>query len=319
MLPSEENVDPNTSENPKRWDLALLEGSFDVAAGSLNPILTQLEGIVSAIPPGALSKDPVEAGDLSGVDYDAIRTILVELSYFGTTGAFPKNAILPELSLEPSEEEDLALLRARQSLIEQAILTLAQGRNRHSQAVAMRTFSGLTPEEIIRLSAEEKAEIYQRAGALVLGDSFRFVPTFSFKNRPSWTQRTVSRMMSLPIKACCVSRRVDCSPVPPVRKLMIGVHWPSKSGWRELPRFAKISDLIDAVTTFRKRSPVEVWYFDHFNYLSIKTRIGSHWSFPKYRRINSTIQPDSCPREIFCHSCVSCRRTTTPHNRKRVY
>ncbi|MGH7848170.1 MAG: hypothetical protein ACREQW_23775, partial [Candidatus Binatia bacterium] len=39
-------------------------------------------------------------------------------------------------------------------------------------------------EEIDRLTAEEKAGIYQRAGALILGDAFRFIPNFAFKNRP---------------------------------------------------------------------------------------------------------------------------------------
>ena len=35
MLPSEEKADPNTSENPKRWELGSLEESFDEAAASL--------------------------------------------------------------------------------------------------------------------------------------------------------------------------------------------------------------------------------------------------------------------------------------------
>ena len=252
MLPSEENVDPSTSENPKRWELALLEGSFDVAAGALNPILTQLEGIVSAIPPGALSKDPVETGDLSGFDYDAIRTILVELSYFGITGAFPKNAILPELSQEPSEEEELALLRARQSLIEQAILTLAQGRNRHSQAVAMRTFSGLTPAEILRLSSEEEAEIYQRAGALVLGDAFRFVPTFSFKNRPeldaadSFANDVAANQSLLRFTQSRLQSGAASSEIDDWRSLAIEEWVEGVAAVREK------MDLIDAVTTFQE-------------------------------------------------------------------
>lgn len=183
MLPSEEKADPNTSENPKRWDLSVLEESFDQAATSLNERLEVLEGIVSSFPPNALSKDPVEAGDLSGIDYDSLRGALITLSYFGLPGAFPKNALLPELAPDATDEERLALLRAQQSLIEQAVLTLEHGRSRHSRALALGTFSELTPEEINRLTVVQKAEIYQAAGALVLGDSFRFIPTFQIKNR----------------------------------------------------------------------------------------------------------------------------------------
>ena len=89
-------------------------------------------------------------------------------------------------SLPPDATDDqrLALLRAQQALIEQALLTLPQGRSRHSQAVALRNFEELTPEEVSNLTVTQKAEIYQAAGALVLGDSFRFVPTFQFKNLP---------------------------------------------------------------------------------------------------------------------------------------
>jgi len=184
LLSSEQNTDPNTSDNPKNWELSTIEQSLDDAAASLDFALTRLDNIVSTIPSTALSTDPAEAGDLSGIDYEAIRGILLELSYFGVTGAFPKNAMFPDIPQDASEEEQLGLLRARQSLIEQAVLTLAQGRGRHSQAMALRTFSQLTPEQISRLSVQDKAEIYQTAGALVLGDEFRFVPTFSFKNRP---------------------------------------------------------------------------------------------------------------------------------------
>lgn len=51
MLPSEEKPDPNTSENPKRWELGTLEGAFDQAAVSLDQSLEVLEGIVSSFPP----------------------------------------------------------------------------------------------------------------------------------------------------------------------------------------------------------------------------------------------------------------------------
>ncbi len=184
MLPSEENTDPNTAENPKRCDLPVLKQSVDDAALLFRDALGALEDVVLSIPANALSKDPTEAGDLSGVDYDALRGSLVRLSYFGLPGAFPKNALLPELAAGAADAERLALLRAQQSLIDQTLLTFAQGTSRHSQAVDLSNFSELGQEEINRLTVEETAGIYQRAGALLLGDAFRFIPTFAFKNRP---------------------------------------------------------------------------------------------------------------------------------------
>ncbi len=183
-LQSEEKTDPTVAENPKRWDLASIETAFDDAAVSLNNALTVLEGIVSTFPPNALSKDPAQALDLSDIDYDALRRALIALSLFGLLGAFPKNALLPELPPDATDDQRLALLRAQQALIEQALLTLPQGRSRHSQAVALRNFDELTPEEVSNLTVTQKADIYQAAGALGLGDSFRFVPTFQFKNLP---------------------------------------------------------------------------------------------------------------------------------------
>ena len=63
-----------------------------------------LDGIVASFPPKALSKDPAEAGDLSGIDYEALRSALIALSYFGLPGAFPKNALLPELAPDATDE-----------------------------------------------------------------------------------------------------------------------------------------------------------------------------------------------------------------------
>lgn len=183
-LQSEEKTDPNTTENPKQWDLSTMQTTFDVAADSLLEALDVLDGIVSTFPANALSKDPAEAGDLSDIDYDALRRALIRLSLFGLPGAFPKNAILPELAPDATDAQRLVLLRAQQSLIEQALLTLPQGRNRCLQAVALRNFDDLTPEQVSLLTVTQKADIFQAAGALVLGDSFRFVPTFQFKNLP---------------------------------------------------------------------------------------------------------------------------------------
>ncbi len=183
-LPSEEKSDSNTSENPKRWELEPLEQSLDAAAASLNQNLEDLDGIIATFPPDPLTIELPDADTLSGIDYDALRSVLIALSYFGLTGAFPKNAFLPEPGPDASDEERLALLRAQQALIEQALLTSGQGRSRHDTAVRLRNFGDLSPEEINRLTVFKKAEIYQAAGALVLGDSFRLVPTFQFKNLP---------------------------------------------------------------------------------------------------------------------------------------
>ncbi len=180
MLQSEEKSDPNTAENPKRWDLSVLGPTFDEAAIALNNRLGELEQITSLFPANALSKDPTEV-DLSEIDYEALRAALIALSYFGLPGAFPKNAFLPQLGADATDDERLALLRAQQALIEQALLTLEQGRSRHSQAVALTTF---TAEQINRLTVAQKVEIFQTAGALILGDSFRFIPEFQFKNLP---------------------------------------------------------------------------------------------------------------------------------------
>ena len=179
MLPSEENADPNSGENPKRWNLAGIDQSFADAALGLHNALEALESIVSTFPPNALSKDPAEAGDLSGIDYDGLRNALVALSLFGLPGAFPKNAFLPEPGPNPTDAARLALLRAQQALIEQAILTAEQGRGRHTRATAM-----VAPEQLSGLTVFQKVEVCQGAGALVLGDAFRLVPTFDFKNLP---------------------------------------------------------------------------------------------------------------------------------------
>jgi hypothetical protein len=184
MLPSEEKADPNTTDNPKSWDLGALASLLDQASSSLDQTLAQLEGIVASFPPNALSKDPAEAGDLSGINYGALRQLLVQLANFGVPGAFPRNASLPAPGPGATDAERLALLRAQQSLIEQATQTASEGRSRHTRALALKDFSDLSPEQVARLTVSQKAEIFQTAGALLLGDSFRFVPTFEFKNRP---------------------------------------------------------------------------------------------------------------------------------------
>lgn len=198
VMSSEENTDPNSGDNPKQWDLPALKQSIDDAALLLKGALDVLQPLVSSIPVEALSKDPDKAGDLGTIDYGALRASLVQLSYFGLAGAFPKNAVLPELDPNAGEEELLALLRARQALIEQAFLTFAQGTSRHSQAVALSTFTGLSQEEIDGLTVEKAAGIYQNAGALILGDAFRFIPNFAFKNRPELESAHAFALDALP-------------------------------------------------------------------------------------------------------------------------
>jgi hypothetical protein len=183
-LPTEQNTDPAAGNRVKRWDLQALKQTLDDAASSLKNALDSLQPLLDDIPPEALSSDPAEVPDLSGVDYDGLRSALIRLSGFGLPGAFPKNALLPDLAPEAAPAEQLALLRARQSLIEQAFITHRQGTSRHAQAEPLATFSDLSQEERDRLTAEEKAERLQRAAGLILGDAFRLIPTFTFRNQP---------------------------------------------------------------------------------------------------------------------------------------
>ena len=181
-LQSEEKTDPNISENPKRWELSAIDTALGNAAISLDKALRALRDLVDTFPANPLSKDPDAGLDLSAINYDDLRAALIALSFFGLPGAFPKNAVLPALPPDATDDDRLALLRAQQALIEQALLTLAQGQSRHSQAGVLQRFEHLPTEQVSRLTVAQKVDIYQTAGALVLGDSFRFVPTFRFKN-----------------------------------------------------------------------------------------------------------------------------------------
>lgn len=100
----------------------------------------------------------------AGIDEEGLRNALIRLSLFGLPGAFPNNASA--------------------SLVEQAVLTHQQGTGRRAQAESLRTFSDLSPEEQARLTVEEKAERFQRAASLILGDAFRIIPAFTFRNQP---------------------------------------------------------------------------------------------------------------------------------------
>ena len=183
-LPSEQNTDPATAGSIKRWDLQRLLNTVNAAAGTLKTSLDQLKGVLDTVPAGALNEIPADTPDLSVVDYEALRSALIRLANCGLVGAFPKHAVLPSLPADAPDAARLALLRARQALIEQGFLTHDLGTARHAQAVALSTFADLTIEEQNRLTAEEKAEIFQHAIALVLGDPFRTVPVFTFSNRP---------------------------------------------------------------------------------------------------------------------------------------
>jgi hypothetical protein len=154
VLPNEQNTDPAGGNDVKRWDLDALQQTLAVAAASLSDALDALQVLLDALPPGV--PDP---GD---VDEDGLRNALIRLSLFGLPGAFPNNA----------------------SLIEQAVLTHQQGTGRRAQAESLRTFGDLSPEEQARLTVEEKAERFQRAARLILGDAFRIIPAFTFRNQP---------------------------------------------------------------------------------------------------------------------------------------
>lgn len=183
LLPSEQNTDPATAGNVRGWDLQQLKDTLDVAGDALQSALDALQTVLDDVPADALNENPDEAPDLSALDYSGLIDALVRLSGFGLTGAFPKLAFPPQRDANASDAP-LALLRARQTLIQQGFLTRDQGTSRHDQAESLSTFSDLTDEEHNRLTVEDKAGIFQRAAALLLGDAFRLIPTFTFKNRP---------------------------------------------------------------------------------------------------------------------------------------
>jgi hypothetical protein len=182
LLPSEQNTDPATAGNVNGWDLLDLQDRVDVAGDALQSELDALQVILNAVPQGALNDDPASTPDLSAVDYDGMIDALVRLSNFGLSGALPRLPFLPELDANASDAERLALLRARQSLIQQGLLAHEQGTVRRKQGRVLSTFSDLTDEQRNRLTPDEKAGIFQRAAALILGDSLRVVPTFTFGN-----------------------------------------------------------------------------------------------------------------------------------------
>src|SRR6185436_17918918 len=97
VLPTEANTNPTAGNNVKGWDLPALQQTLDDAALSLDGALGDLQALLATVPPNALASDPAEAPDLSGVDYDGLRSALIRLSGFGLPSAFPKNALLPEL------------------------------------------------------------------------------------------------------------------------------------------------------------------------------------------------------------------------------
>lgn len=146
LLPNEQTTDPAADSNVKRWDLGALQQTLDAASASLSDALNVLQGALQG-----------------GVDEDGLRNALIRLSLFGLPGAFPN---------------------ASMSLAEQAALAHQQGTGRLAQAESLRTFSDLSPEEQARLTAEEKTERFQRAAGLLLGDAFRLIPAFTFRNQP---------------------------------------------------------------------------------------------------------------------------------------
>jgi hypothetical protein len=182
-LPSEQNTDPALAGNVPGWDLPQLQTTLAGAGNALQSALDTLQVVLDDVPDGALNDDESEVPDLSTVDYTRLIDALIGLASFGVPGAFPKHPFPPAPGPD-SPEARLALLRARQRLIQQGFLTHDQGAARRQQAEALRTFSDLTDEQRNRLTAEDKAGILQGAAALLLGDAFRLIPTFTFRNRP---------------------------------------------------------------------------------------------------------------------------------------
>jgi hypothetical protein len=182
LLPSEQSTDPATAGNVNGWDLVALLNTLSLAGDALQSALDALQVVLNDVPPGALNQDPATTPDLDGVNYDGLIAALVQLSNFGVSNAFPKLPFVSQLPADASDAQRLGLLRARQSLIQQGFLGHEQGTARREQAHALSTFSDLTDEQRNRLTADEKARIFQSAAALVLGDSFRLVPTFTFRN-----------------------------------------------------------------------------------------------------------------------------------------
>jgi hypothetical protein len=138
------------------------EQTTDSAAGS-NVKRWDLDALQQTLEAASASLSGALDDLQGGIDEDGLRNALIRLSLFGLPGAFPN---------------------ASTSLSEQASLTHQQGTGRRAQAESLRTFSDLSPEERARLTVEEKAERFQRAAGLLLGDAFRIIPAFTFRNQP---------------------------------------------------------------------------------------------------------------------------------------
>jgi hypothetical protein len=182
QLPSEQTTDPALAGNLPDWNLQRMTDTLDAAGAALQPRLDALRAVLDDVPDGALAEDPAEVPDLAGVDYAALIDALIDVADFGVSDAFPKQP-LPPRAASDSPEDVLVLLRARQSLIGQGIRTHAQGVDRLEQAVALRNLEGLSDEARNRLTAEDRAGIFQRSAALLLGEAFRLTPEFAVRNR----------------------------------------------------------------------------------------------------------------------------------------
>jgi hypothetical protein len=181
QLPSEQTTDPALNGNLPGWDLQQMKQTLDVASATLESRLDQLQTLLDDVPEDALSENPTDVPDLAAVNYAALIDALIGIAQFGVSGAFPKQTLPPQAA-SSSPEATLALLRARQSLIQQGLLVYTQGVTRREQAQALSEFGDLTDEERNKLTAEDKAGLLQEAAALLLGEAFRLTPTFRFRN-----------------------------------------------------------------------------------------------------------------------------------------
>jgi len=181
-LPSEETTNTAAESNPAGWNPDELRDRIKITRTALQAAFIDLQAVLQTIPPDAIKNDPQEVPYLNGVNFQALRTLLIRVSYFGLADAFPVNAVLPVLSATPGQEEALDLLRKQQQLIRQAYLIHDNVSGRLEQSGKLIELQHLTPAEKDKLTVAAKVDIFRSAGRLLLGDAFNLLPVFSFKN-----------------------------------------------------------------------------------------------------------------------------------------
>ena len=135
VLPSEQNTDPATAGNFKRWDLQRLVNAVNAAAGTLKTSLDQLKTVLDTVPDGALNEDP---GRHPGLERRRLRG--------AAECADPPRELWSCRRVPQARGASIAgvrmrrtqsswrCLRARQALIEQGFLAHDLGTARRAQA-----------------------------------------------------------------------------------------------------------------------------------------------------------------------------------------